>query len=43
MIDAEGVEWDLLAYRFPLLKRFDQISIDFHLLSLSRILTALKQ
>lgn len=34
MLDAEGVEWDLVAYPTSTLERFDQIVIEFHLLSL---------
>ena len=34
MLDAEGVEWDLATYQTSTLERFDQIVIEFHLLSL---------
>lgn len=34
MIDAEGVEWDLLRFQAEAVSRFSQISIEFHLLSL---------
>lgn len=35
LLDAEGVEWDLLSDLKAPLERFDQIVIEFHLLSLS--------
>jgi hypothetical protein len=34
LLDAEGVEWDLLTSEASSLRRFDQLLIEFHLLSL---------
>lgn len=34
LLDAEGVEWDVLTFSRPTIERFDQIVIEFHLLRL---------